>query len=359
MALSNGLAEKGVQVVKRVLRKSESKKEDFYLGLLNYRADDCDDTPDSSSSAASQQPPEPSQAAPDRPPAGTSGTPNIPDSLSVRLRDRERLGSLHGTRPRNGLLQPRTRIYARGSGERASAAETRSASGRCLARGLRSACQHLGTTFYARGSGDRATEWPVLVCGAVGRPPFPAPCCCVCSTTPVLIIPASAPPQGLNVSPHSGLQPQPRRYNDTEDLAEVGFESLDEWRPTAFRQCKKRLPKKAIHEELDATSEDIVGDEYDCFVRGATVTSSPLLQTEIPVLFSTPTARELHSVRPAIACHEKVDMEELLEFSFDHIDKLAERRGKTIASPEKSHLWEYVQQMKREQPYSITKEAVP
>ncbi|XP_070385413.1 uncharacterized protein [Dermacentor albipictus] len=56
---------------------------------------------------------------------------------------------------------------------------------------------------------------------------------------------------------------------------------------------------------------------------------------------------------------EKVDMEELLEFSFDHIDKLAERRGKTIGSPEKLHLWGYVQQMKREQPYWVTKEAVP
>ncbi|XP_075540580.1 uncharacterized protein LOC142575261 isoform X1 [Dermacentor variabilis] len=56
---------------------------------------------------------------------------------------------------------------------------------------------------------------------------------------------------------------------------------------------------------------------------------------------------------------EKVDMEELLEFSFDHIDKLAESRGKTIESPEKWHLWEYVQQMKREQPYWVTKEAVP
>ncbi|XP_075536117.1 uncharacterized protein LOC142571553 [Dermacentor variabilis] len=56
---------------------------------------------------------------------------------------------------------------------------------------------------------------------------------------------------------------------------------------------------------------------------------------------------------------KKVHMEELLEFSFDHIDKLAERRGKTIASPEKFHLWEYVQQMKRERPYWVTKEAVP
>lgn len=34
---SNGLAEKGVQVVKRLLGKTETKKEDFYLGLLNYR----------------------------------------------------------------------------------------------------------------------------------------------------------------------------------------------------------------------------------------------------------------------------------------------------------------------------------
>ncbi|XP_049273470.1 uncharacterized protein LOC125759154 [Rhipicephalus sanguineus] len=34
---SNGLAEKGVQVVKRILDKTERSKEDFYLGLLNYR----------------------------------------------------------------------------------------------------------------------------------------------------------------------------------------------------------------------------------------------------------------------------------------------------------------------------------
>ncbi|XP_072140809.1 uncharacterized protein [Dermacentor andersoni] len=208
---SNGLAEKGVQVVKRLLGKTESKKEDFYLGLLNYRvcpledgrspsellmgrslrtllpdfsasssgpvqkhvqarttgrtlaplqkgdvvrilgngrweikaqvqdlvaprsytvltedgrvfrrnrqhlrktseafhraihyqADDCDDTPDSSSSAASQQPPEPSQAAPDRPPAGTSGPPNIPDLLRRSTRPRrppDRLAYRHGFR---------------------------------------------------------------------------------------------------------------------------------------------------------------------------------------------------------------------------------------------------------------------
>ncbi|XP_049274113.1 uncharacterized protein LOC119403059 [Rhipicephalus sanguineus] len=34
---SNGLAEKGVQVIKRILDKTERSKEDFYLGLLNYR----------------------------------------------------------------------------------------------------------------------------------------------------------------------------------------------------------------------------------------------------------------------------------------------------------------------------------
>ncbi|XP_070385168.1 uncharacterized protein [Dermacentor albipictus] len=56
---------------------------------------------------------------------------------------------------------------------------------------------------------------------------------------------------------------------------------------------------------------------------------------------------------------EEVDMEELLEFSFDQIDKLAERRGKTIATTEKLRLWEYVQQMRCEQPYWVTKESVP
>lgn len=55
---------------------------------------------------------------------------------------------------------------------------------------------------------------------------------------------------------------------------------------------------------------------------------------------------------------EDVQMEELLDFSFDHIDKLAERRGKTITITEKWRLWDYVQRMKREQPYWITKESV-
>lgn len=35
---SNGLAEKGVQVVKRLLKKCLHSGEDFWLGLLNYRA---------------------------------------------------------------------------------------------------------------------------------------------------------------------------------------------------------------------------------------------------------------------------------------------------------------------------------
>nr|XP_054931771.1 sodium-dependent low-affinity dicarboxylate transporter 1-like [Dermacentor andersoni] len=38
---SNRLAEKGVQVVKRLLGKTVSKKGDFYLGLLNYREGRC------------------------------------------------------------------------------------------------------------------------------------------------------------------------------------------------------------------------------------------------------------------------------------------------------------------------------
>lgn len=56
---------------------------------------------------------------------------------------------------------------------------------------------------------------------------------------------------------------------------------------------------------------------------------------------------------------EEIQMEELLHFSFDHIDKLAERRGKTIASSEKWRLWDYVQRMRREQPYWVSKESVP
>lgn len=56
---------------------------------------------------------------------------------------------------------------------------------------------------------------------------------------------------------------------------------------------------------------------------------------------------------------EDIHMEELLEFSFDHIDQLAERRGKTIASTEKCRLWDYVQRMRCEQPYWVTKESVP
>lgn len=40
---SNGLAEKGVQVVKRILKKTTEGKNDFWLGLLNYRSSPLED----------------------------------------------------------------------------------------------------------------------------------------------------------------------------------------------------------------------------------------------------------------------------------------------------------------------------
>ncbi|XP_065306667.1 uncharacterized protein [Dermacentor albipictus] len=40
---SNGLAEKGVQIVKRNLKKTEETKQDFWLGLLNYRSTPLED----------------------------------------------------------------------------------------------------------------------------------------------------------------------------------------------------------------------------------------------------------------------------------------------------------------------------
>ncbi|XP_077485248.1 uncharacterized protein LOC144095362 [Amblyomma americanum] len=40
---SNGLAEKGVQIIKRLLKKAGSSKEEFWLGLLNYRASPLED----------------------------------------------------------------------------------------------------------------------------------------------------------------------------------------------------------------------------------------------------------------------------------------------------------------------------
>lgn len=40
---SNGLAEKGVQIVKRILKKTQEAHEDFWLGLLNYRASPLED----------------------------------------------------------------------------------------------------------------------------------------------------------------------------------------------------------------------------------------------------------------------------------------------------------------------------
>ncbi|XP_037564644.1 uncharacterized protein LOC119444293 [Dermacentor silvarum] len=93
---SNVLAEKGVQAVKRLLGQTKTKKDDFYLGLLNYRADHSDDAPDSSPSAVTQQRQEPPQATQDRPPAGV---PNIADSLRRSTRPRrppDRLAYTHG-----------------------------------------------------------------------------------------------------------------------------------------------------------------------------------------------------------------------------------------------------------------------
>lgn len=40
---SNGLAEKGVQIVKRIMKKSEHAQEDYRLGLLNYRSSPLED----------------------------------------------------------------------------------------------------------------------------------------------------------------------------------------------------------------------------------------------------------------------------------------------------------------------------
>lgn len=56
---------------------------------------------------------------------------------------------------------------------------------------------------------------------------------------------------------------------------------------------------------------------------------------------------------------EEVHMEELLEFSFDHVDKLAARRGTSVTSMEKLRLWDYIQQMRLEEPYWATPETVP
>lgn len=40
---SNGLAERGVQIVKRIMKKSEHAQEDYRLGLLNYRSSPLED----------------------------------------------------------------------------------------------------------------------------------------------------------------------------------------------------------------------------------------------------------------------------------------------------------------------------
>lgn len=46
---------------------------------------------------------------------------------------------------------------------------------------------------------------------------------------------------------------------------------------------------------------------------------------------------------------ENVKPDQLLEFSFDRIDKLAAKHGATVKPREKSKFWEYVQRMKHEQ----------
>ncbi|KAK8770550.1 hypothetical protein V5799_012985 [Amblyomma americanum] len=51
-------------------------------------------------------------------------------------------------------------------------------------------------------------------------------------------------------------------------------------------------------------------------------------------------------------------MEELLGFSFEHIDKLAARRGKTVTMEEKERLWDYVERMRSEQDEWVTKDSV-
>ncbi|XP_077486368.1 uncharacterized protein LOC144097563 [Amblyomma americanum] len=55
---------------------------------------------------------------------------------------------------------------------------------------------------------------------------------------------------------------------------------------------------------------------------------------------------------------EEIRMEELLGFSFEHIDKLAARRGKTVTMEEKERLWDYVERMRSEQDEWVTKDSV-
>lgn len=51
---------------------------------------------------------------------------------------------------------------------------------------------------------------------------------------------------------------------------------------------------------------------------------------------------------------EDVSMEELLDFSYDHIDDLAAKHRTTVGPMEKDRLWDYIQTMKVEQPDWIT-----
>ncbi|XP_077486367.1 uncharacterized protein LOC144097550 [Amblyomma americanum] len=56
---------------------------------------------------------------------------------------------------------------------------------------------------------------------------------------------------------------------------------------------------------------------------------------------------------------EEIQMEDLLEFSFDRIDKLAAGRGKTVTVDEKERLWDYIERMRGEKDEWITKESLP
>ncbi|CAN8015162.1 unnamed protein product [Ixodes persulcatus] len=60
-----------------------------------------------------------------------------------------------------------------------------------------------------------------------------------------------------------------------------------------------------------------------------------------------------------ILWEEGVDMNELLEFSFDRIEKLAKKHGNTISELQKEDLWEYVQRMRSEKSEWLSPSEIP
>ncbi|CAN7948105.1 unnamed protein product [Ixodes pacificus] len=60
-----------------------------------------------------------------------------------------------------------------------------------------------------------------------------------------------------------------------------------------------------------------------------------------------------------ILWEEQVDMNELLEFSFDRIEKLAKKHGNTISELQKEDLWEYVQRMRAEKSEWLSPSEIP